>query len=140
MVFPPVLTYPLDSVGLISFVRSVAGQLQESLFQARAADFKARESGIPRQQFANDRLRLDGVNLNRFAIFFHLRDPWNLAQGVQIEAGDAANPLARGLRLDLRRSSLGDDLSLINDGNAVGQRVSLLQVMRRQQHRLAAID
>ena len=48
--------------------------------------------------------------------------------------------LPAGLRLDFRRSSLGNDFSLINHGHAIGECVCFLEIVRGEQHGLATIN
>ena len=71
------------------------------------------------------------MNLDRLAIVPSPRSLRDLPQRIHAQAGDAANALARGFRLDLRGSSLGDNRALIDYGNAVGQRIGFLQIVRR---------
>ncbi len=51
----------------------------------------------------------------------------------------AANPAARSHALDLRGRTLADDLSLVDDDDPMSQCIGLLEIVRRQQHRLAAL-
>src|SRR5258708_2339077 len=124
----------------ISLLAVVLRQSQECFFEACAGDLKAGKSRVPRQQLAHDRLGLDGVNLDRLAIFFRIGHAANLPNAGNAQAGDAANTLAAGLRLNLRRSSVGDNLALIEDGDEFGGRVGLLEIMSCEQHSLAAVD
>src|ERR1017187_9463550 len=102
-----------EQLVLLFVLAVLLGQGQECFFEAGAYNFKARESGIAREQFADDRFRLDGVKFDGFAIFLHFCDARNLTQSIYAEAGDTSDPLAGGFRLDFRRSSLRDDLALI---------------------------
>src|SRR5450631_2878335 len=120
--FPPSHMDLFGSVGTIAFASCILRQGEERLFQTRTGDFQARESRVPRQQLANDRLGLDRVKFDSIAIFSYFGHSRNLAQRIQAESGDAANALARSLRFDLRRSPLGNDFALVDDSDAVGKR------------------
>ncbi len=58
---------------------------------------------------------------------------------VDSEIRDAANPLSAGLLLDLGWSPFGDDCALIDDCDAIRQRIRLFQIVRGEQYCLASL-
>jgi hypothetical protein len=90
---------------MISVFAIVASKGKKRFFQSRAANLQSGKRGIASQQKANHRLTFTGMDLDGFAVFFHIGHPWNLEQSRQVERGNATNPLSTGLRLDLCRCS-----------------------------------
>jgi len=129
--------FPVWSVRTIRFAPCVAGQRQERLFQSGARDLQTAQLRIARQQFPDDGFCFDCVKLDGFAIFFRLGYAGNLAQSVDGETRDAANPLAGSLRFDLSGTSLSNDFSLIDHGNTVRECVGFLQIMGCKQNGFA---
>src|ERR1700691_5108724 len=113
---------------------------QECFFQTGAGDLKRRERGIARQQYPDDRLGFAGLNLYRLAVLLRVGDAGNLQQTCEAESGDAADALAAGLRFDFCWRAFRDDLALIDDRDAVGESVGLLEVVRGEEDSFSAID
>ncbi len=80
------------------------------------------------------------MDLNCLAVLPGFGHAWKLQQARNAECRDAANALAAGLRFNLRRRALCDDLALIDYGDAVGESVGLLKVMRGEQNGFPALD
>ena len=53
---------------------------------------------------------------------------------------DHVDPVAAELRLELVGGAVGDDPALVDHGDAVGQLVRLLQILRGEQNGRAAAD
>src|ERR1039458_3116974 len=70
------------SVLAISVFAIVPGEGEKGLFQSRTADLQSGQGGIARQQYANDRLRLTGMDLCRFAISLDMCHTRNLEQEI----------------------------------------------------------
>src|SRR3954465_1707612 len=129
----------LRSVGFGPAPRTVLRQGEKCVFQTGAADFQSRQLAVTRQQLANRQLSLCRVQLDGFPVVLHFHNTWNSTQYIEAQTRDAANFLARRLRFDFGRRSLGHDLSLIDDSHTIGKRIRFLQVMGRQQNSLAAL-
>src|SRR5271154_759155 len=80
------------------------------------------------------------MDLDRLAVLLRRTHAGNLKQGCHAELGDATDPFPAGLRLDLRRRAFGDDLALIDYGDAVGESISLFQVMRGEENGFSTLD
>src|SRR6266542_2300089 len=118
LIASPLVLCP-SSIGTIAFASAVLRQSQERLFQTGARDLQAGKVLVAREQFANNRLGFDCVQFHSLAIFSDFGNARDLTQGGQAEAGDATNPFAGSLRLNLCGSSLRNDLALADDSNAV---------------------
>src|ERR1700730_1262207 len=105
---------------------TIVSESQECFFQASRSNLQTRERGIARQQCAHDRLSFAGVDFYRPAIFLRIGHTRNLQQARHVESRDAADALAIGLGLDFRRRAFGDDLTLTDYRDAVGQGVGFL--------------
>ena len=66
------------------------------------------------------------------------RTPGSAARSASGEAGAATDALAEDARLDLGRRTLGDDAPAVQEDDAVGERVRLLQVVGGEENGAAA--
>src|ERR1700722_6300582 len=115
-----------ELIFLICDLAVVLREGQEGFLQASACHFQPTNRRILIQQLANHRFGLAGVDLHGVAIFANFGDAGNAAQRVQRKTGNAADALAAGFGLYFGWSSLCDNRALIDDRDAVGERVVLI--------------
>jgi hypothetical protein len=79
---------------------------------------------------------LDARALDARAVAERVGDPRREGGVVEADLDDGAAEA----RLELGRRALGDDASVVDDGEPVGEAIGLLEVLRREQERRAAGD
>ena len=89
---------------------------------------------------AHDRFRAAGEDLGSPGIALDLGDARQFPDDAGCERCDRSDPTSRGIALDLRRRAACDDSAVIEEHDAVGKRIGLLDVVSGQHHRAAVID
>src|ERR1700674_673991 len=128
------------SVVWISWLTDVLCERQECFFQTRGRDFQSRKCRIVTEQRANHSFRFRGMDFDRFAILFGRGYARNSKDAGNAQRRDTADSLAAGLRFDLCRGAFGDNLALMDYGDAVGEGVGLLKIVSCQQDGFSAIN
>ena len=110
-------------------------QLHRHQLQAGAVE-QAQDCG--HRHLAPIHIKKDGAVLElRFA---HKRLVFDHVEGPLLIARDAeSHHVASDRAFQILGGALGDDLSVIDDGDAVAERVRLVEVVRGEKHRRAAV-
>src|SRR5258708_7603235 len=124
------------------FCRSliVLRERQEGLFQAAGRYLKLRNRPVAREQLAQYIFRARRENLEAMLVARNRIDTGYRTQHGLVELGRESNLLRGATRLDLRRRSLGYYAPAIQHHDAIGQRIGLFEVVRRQQDAAALRD
>src|SRR3954452_16776780 len=105
----------------------IGGQLQVDLLQRRADDLEVLEALAAREGLAGQLVQ-EGRRVVGDAL---------VGLPVRVAPGDAPPP--RGVDAELARRPLGQDAAALDDRHAVGERLGLVEVVRRQEHGLAEV-
>src|SRR5215469_6916324 len=119
-------------------LRIVLGKGQKSFFQPGANHLDSRQSLIALEQLPQHRVRNRRADQYPITISSHFQHSRNTAHLDHRQTRNAPDLLSRGARLDLRRRSFRDNLSLVEHHDPICKCVRFLQVMRRQKHRLSS--
>ena len=119
--------------------RRLSGQADEGVLEAVGGDLEVAGVGVG-EQVAGDRVAVLGVHEHGVAADLDAGDAGERGEGVGVGAGQRrADGAAGGERLDLGAGAVGDDPAVADQHDPVGVLVRLLEVVRREQHRAAAL-
>src|SRR2546423_15698201 len=125
--------YGLMSVAPVS-------ECEEGFFEVGAGDLEVGEGRIAGDERAHDGVAVRRRDFDRAVVIVDAEDARHRGDVVDRDRRLAANLSPRRARLDRLRRPLGHETAAVDDDDAVGERVGLRELVRRQQHGAAAAD